>query len=73
MASHKNILHFQMQDCILDNSQEADVRGRTQVGYIPMNEDFSWFEPHYLISRDPWVRTANPQIFGRLMLEWLIE
>lgn len=53
MASHENNLHFQMQDCILDNSQEADVRGRAQVGHVPMNEHFSWFEPHYLISRDP--------------------
>ncbi len=63
---HNNILNFEMLNRILDYSEHINVRGRSNVGHIPMHENLAGLESHDLVSRHTRVGAANPQVFWNL-------
>ena len=51
----------------LQHGQVVGVLRRRQIGDVAMDEEFAGIEIDDLVGRDPAVRAADPQIFGRLL------
>lgn len=70
---HNDVLHFQMLNRILDDSEQIDVRWRGYVGDISVHEHLAWFETHNLIGGDSGIRASNPQVLWNLQFDELGE
>lgn len=73
VSCHNDVLHFQMLNRILNDSEHIDVRWRGYVGDIAMHKHLAWLETHNLIGGDSGVRASNPQVLWNLQLDELGE
>ena len=68
MASHDDVPPQQNINGVIQHREDVHVAGVDDVGDIAMDEDLTGIETQHVIRGDATVGTADPQIFGRLLL-----
>ena len=67
MADHHDVLDLDHIDGELQHGEIIGVLGRREIGDVAVHEQFARIEIDDLVGRHAAVRTADPEIFRRLL------
>jgi hypothetical protein len=73
MPHHHDVLHLEVIHRKLDDRQRVQVRVHHHIGHIAMHKHLARIQPRDFIGRHAAVRTANPEVLGRLLVRQLGE
>jgi len=68
MSADDDMPHFEDFDRKLHDREAVQVGVQDEVGDVAVHEKLAGKEPDDLVGRHPAVRTADPKVFGRLLL-----